>query len=791
VIASADSNENSAVGVVEKDSGSKKRHRSDDDGEEEEEAHNNADQEPLRKGSPQEVSVEKPAAAAASVTLPHPPKQPHRSDGDNDVSKQGVSVPAEPAAGRNTNASNLGERGVNRDEEADDNRTAASASATSSASSYVEYRWLDAGEIVQDRKNPRRLHSGIRLTVRGGKPFEVRLGDAVMLASSSPPPLEDDTRNGEGEGEVLLCRVVELSEPVDMMETSNRGDGGDQRDTSNNSVSEIMFRGQWLYGRSEVLLSSQYGSVRGGGNWAGIMDRDELLRSLGPRELLWTDHFDENPISSIMKKVTVVYYQDRSTKPSPTKPRDPLHPFYFVRYKVHLTSRSWTVSQWSPKDNEINPNDDQDKPRAPAAGVAVSEARNSETMDIESLSSAMEDDHDGSSDDDDDDDDDDTESSLLSGDDRELLPVMPEGEGSSLRAAISVGSKHQVTVPKFEGPVPVRSRHPTLVWSPGQISELELHKFCHQLALIVNPYLRERGLTMTDPYTPLPADRTEQLVAAEAERLGMETFRRLQPTVDPWIRTGSHVSTAGRLTGDPNPLLKECNADAVLEFLHRHKYDTRAAMEVVRARPLEVLPTLVSAFTRAEKRSFDEAFRYSSGSLRKVADGMEMPLKDVVDYWYRFKIPSQFRVYQDKKREQALRIIECIEKRSAYNAASVDLASSNNIPSSHLALSLPSSTSASRRGLPLPPRQNPQLPGHWSERAPTDVTAGGALEERRLAARGLLSEVRTRLGMQAVKRMSALFNALSDSYDDDTKEEFYDILEPYPDLRKKFREFIP
>jgi hypothetical protein len=421
-------------------------------------------------------------------------------------------------------------------------------------------------------------------------------------------------------------------------------------------------------------------------------------------------------------------------------------------------------------------------------------------MDIESLSSALEDDRDGSlgegeddDEDEEDDDDDDDSSSYLSGDDRELLAAMPEGEGSSLRASISVGPKHQVPVPKFEGPVPVRSRHPTLVWSPGRISEKDLGDFCRELALLVNPYLRERGLTMTDPYSPLPPDRAEKLMAAEAERLGMDAFRRVQPTRDPWVRTGSHVSTAGGLTRDPNPLLKECDADAVLHFLHRHKYDARAALDAVRAKPLEVIPTLVSSFTRAEKRSFDEAFRFSLGSLRKVADTMEMPVGEVVDYWYRFKIPSQFRMYQDKKRLQALRIVECIEKRSAIGAASAAdpaSANSNGLPS-QLPL-LQGSSTASRRGLP-PPRQSrhPRLPGHWSERAPADAVAGGALDERRGAARSLLSEVRSRLGIHAVRKMSRLFDALSESYDEETKEELYDILDPYPDLRKKFRAFVP
>jgi hypothetical protein len=41
--------------------------------------------------------------------------------------------------------------------------------------------------------------------------------------------------------------------------------------------------------------------------------------------------------------------------------------------------------------------------------------------------------------------------------------------------------------------------------------------------------------------------------------------------------------------------------------------------------------------------------------------------KDTIDYHYRFKIPDQFRRFQDKKREQAVRMIECIETRRHLN----------------------------------------------------------------------------------------------------------------------------
>lgn len=48
--------------------------------------------------------------------------------------------------------------------------------------------------------------------------------------------------------------------------------------------------------------------------------------------------------------------------------------------------------------------------------------------------------------------------------------------------------------------------------------------------------------------------------------------------------------------------------------------------------------------------------------------GETKPLKGVIDYFYRFKIPDQFRKVQERKREQAIRMLECIETKRNLNA---------------------------------------------------------------------------------------------------------------------------
>ena len=43
-------------------------------------------------------------------------------------------------------------------------------------------------------------------------------------------------------------------------------------------------------------------------------------------------------------------------------------------------------------------------------------------------------------------------------------------------------------------------------------------------------------------------------------------------------------------------------------------------------------------------------------------------VKEVIDYHYRFKIPDQFRRYQEKKRDQSVRMMECIETRRYHDS---------------------------------------------------------------------------------------------------------------------------
>jgi hypothetical protein len=86
-------------------------------------------------------------------------------------------------------------------------------------------------------------------------------------------------------------------------------------------------------------------------------------------------------------------------------------------------------------------------------------------------------------------------------------------------------------------------------------------------------------------------------------------------------------------------------------------------------------------WTKEEKEMYDAGFKRHFSAIRFITKGISSDKKhmDVVDYHYRFKIPDQFRRYQDKKREQARRMLDCIEKQKMdeYISSETSQAASN------------------------------------------------------------------------------------------------------------------
>jgi hypothetical protein len=223
-------------------------------------------------------------------------------------------------------------------------------------------------------------------------------------------------------------------------------------------------------------------------------------------------------------------------------------------------------------------------------------------------------------------------------------------EGTTEQRYIRVGKEHQVFVPPFVPNQKSVSRHPTMVWKPGMITQQEIDDYLEQATKILTPFLRDFGLTQEEPYCPFPTSRLEELSQSMS-------WNRL-PTL-------SSVSTVSSLSTKKIDALREVDSDLLLRNLHASNYIVKTAIAAVAASPRD----FVTMWSLQEKDVFNAGFRRYAGSLRAIYKGMgNKDLQDVIDYHYRFKIPDQFRRFQERKREQAVRMLECIETRRSVNA---------------------------------------------------------------------------------------------------------------------------
>ena len=336
-----------------------------------------------------------------------------------------------------------------------------------------------------------------------------------------------------------------------------------------------------------------------------------------------------------------------------------------------------------------------------------------------------------------------------------------EGEGMTKRVEkIRIGPEYQVEVGKFNPKQKVKSRNPVLIWSPGKISDEEYQEYLIDAGKILAHFLREQDLTAREPFSPISMTEAEEL--ARNNELGGN--RHI---------TGSNLSTASMLLASQaepgkstfkrvTSLLKECDADAIMEELAKNQFDRFAAIIEIKRCPLEY----VSAWHRSERAIFDESCRYADGKLRKIGLNLApvKSMKEVVDYHYRFKVPDQFRKFQDKKREQAIKIVQCIEKRRYVD---------QTVPDSDIGA----------------PETKKRKAFQCTETSVNDVT--GALENRRKRAKALLVDVQKLLGEEKLAAVALAVRKLHRSYSSEAKLELFRLLEDNVDLQRRFLEFMP
>lgn len=233
------------------------------------------------------------------------------------------------------------------------------------------------------------------------------------------------------------------------------------------------------------------------------------------------------------------------------------------------------------------------------------------------------------------------------------------------RGKLMIGPEHQVKVKPFQNGQKVVSRKPHLVWKKDAITDTDIDKYLERTAEIISLYLQQNGLLNDEEYFPLPHERMEEYTKDISS----------PPTL-------SNLSTGSSMTKNAaSKLTRECKIDRIMEVLHNQDYNVESAVKKIQSNP----QLYITSWTRAERNSFQMGFRRYSGSLRMISTNsfVAKSMKDVVDYYYRFKIPDQFRRYQDKKREHAFRMMQIIENRRKENSvvSSRDNGRSQNVAS--------------------------------------------------------------------------------------------------------------
>ena len=474
-----------------------------------------------------------------------------------------------------------------------------------------------------------------------------------------------------------------------------------------------------------LITAEELGALPTDFPWRGL-DRSTVLKNMAEHDVVLSPQVDDLPVQSIVEKASIklhwMYDDDNSPKHNQMLSTDVPPGTYTCQYQLKLDA-----------DHALHLDYVRLETANDLEGTAnLSSGRASHSsIESQSLANAR-----GDSSDDD------------AGDatDEDEKRVVAEGEGSNLRTSIAVGTAFQAFVPPFQPNAThtVTRRPAKPVWKPGKISEETLADYLQNAAKILNAYLKKNLLTSTEPYTPIPNERAEKLMHENPEG---------------GLLTGSSLSTASILScAKRNNLLKECDIDRLMERLWDCEGDIEKALTLVEQEPTR----FVTAWAQFEKDLFNDNFRRHHGTIRKIAKSVApfKTMQEVIDYQYRFKIPDQFRLYQERKREIAVRIVECIDHRRVIDP----------------------STESRRRPLGSTGQ-------HWSETSATDLVR--ATEERREKARQLMLDVNATLGKGVVGQVANAVKELNRADTPPARASLFSLLHGHTDLQRRFNEFLP
>ena len=508
-------------------------------------------------------------------------------------------------------------------------------------------------------------------------------------------------------GDAVALTSDEGSEPMVLHVDAFFVDKGGLEDPENGPVK---VRGSCFLGHQDLVARL--------GGAAKKPESQNFLGRLQSNELVLTNLKEEHDVAAIDKKCDIYYFQRTGAPSMPS-----LTGRRLCRFKLKFDAARGSV-EWGAWDMDDRP------------------AVYNDAATVDTLSSEDEKEEDEEEEDED--------SSSASSEEPSKLTIQ-EGEGTTLRGEIQVGSNFQIKIGPYVPGRTVASRKPKLVYKANRLSDEAMTDFLNKVADLHNAYLNRHGMSMEEPYSPLPHDRVEEIMR--------ETPGQKPPT-------GSFLSTASMLGGTRSRLSKECNADAVLEILADHDFNPEAALTTIKAN----MNRITAGWTRHEKDIFDDGFRRHQGALRMIARaiGPTKSVQDVIDYYYRYKIPDQFRKYQDKKREQAMRMVECIESRKYHESLTGATASSTTSNNNN---------------------DNGGKSSHWSEKSVSNIA--DSKEERLIAAKKLLLDVKDAFGKEVMAEVGSVIRQLQVSYEPEARDDLFKLLHNQPELQKRFLEFLP
>jgi len=645
-----------------------------------------------------------------------------------------------------TNLSNENDGDANSTDVCSSPSSKVKTASSSLSATTTNFQWVGKGHSkkgVNDRLHYRRLE-----IIVGGHPAVIQVGDDILVSSHEleEDELLDKTPTilkrsiGDTGGAVTTDSIGTKPENVAMnglkpfigkvedffeivTKKHAKGSSHDVVKYSDKRKEKMRLRIKWYYKKEDIAsLKGQFDGI----------SRQEILSSLSPRDLLLGEIADENEISTILGKCSVV----RCKPAAPSKEADNMKSSISKRSAGSFRcSYNISVQNSGAKQHKITiyPHDgpEFEDVSVPPTKRQRSEANfqdsDNETLDSQATESvqaeplSMDDNLSAPEDCDDD--------SYIN----ESTSKMPPTTEGSATQQIMVGEKHQAVISKLvtnKGFTSKRGISPTLVWKPNVLSGEEFDSFVVEIGKILKEYLKQSSIEIT---------------------------RSLPHNLSP-----KHLPS--------NFTCREFDMDAICKVLHDKSYNVSVAIKNVKDNPKRYL----FLWTKEDKELYNTGFRRHFSTIRLISKGMGEAKnhKEVVDYHYRFKIPDQFKRYEDKKREQARRILECVDRHRLeeyLSQGSSQIASTNS-------------------GNVTKKSQS------WSKTGGGSSSAVGEAESRRIGAKEFLVAMKDTIGIEnyliLVNHLKGLHSRVMTI--PQCREGFASVLEQnHPELMKRFDEYLP